>query len=622
MKETGFIKQNKEKWIEFEKILHLKKKDPERLSNLFVQITDDLSYSRTFYPNRSVRVYLNNIAQQVFYSIYKNKREKGSRFMLFWKDELPRLVYESGREMRLSFGVFIISLLLGIISCYNDPEFLRVVVGDEYVEMTKANIEKGDPMAVYKEMHQVDMFFGIAWNNIQVAFLIFLLGVFSGIGTISILVLNGIMVGVFQYFFIQRGLFMESFLTIWMHGTLEMASMVVAGGAGLVLGKGLVFPGTYSRIESFQISARRGLKVLMGCVPIIVFAALIESFVTRYSDAHWILKGSVILFSLLFIIGYFVYYPLMKARKGFITRPQEAKLPPTVDRPIDLNTIKTTGEVFSDAFIFLRKHARTVMLTCLCLAAAYTIMFMLLFSDRVYYDFTPQALDFISMIGNAFLYLGDLGIYFSISEKPLLMIANIILFSVLATAAAHLWNTAAAKQKQTAGANVVNFFRAFLVLLVTSLITWVHPVFFFLLLIFAFPILVCWLAVSQAEQGNVFSALGSAFKIVGSHYWSLVFLNFIFTVVSVIFLFLVSSPIVWLFFDLFISFFDLDADDYRVAVKIMVTFASFTALGLLFTMAYSGYVLFYHSAREAAEAISLKQKINNLRAGKQRAATA
>ena len=75
MRETDFINQNKNKWAELEELLHEDVKDPDKLSSLFVQVTDDLSYSRTFYPNRSVRVYLNNIAQQVFYRIYKNKKE-------------------------------------------------------------------------------------------------------------------------------------------------------------------------------------------------------------------------------------------------------------------------------------------------------------------------------------------------------------------------------------------------------------------------------------------------------------------------------------------------------------------------------------------------------------------
>jgi len=68
VRETNFIDQNKQKWNEFEKILQQSRRDPDKLSELFVQVTDDLSYSRTFYPNRSVKVYLNNLSQKIFFS--------------------------------------------------------------------------------------------------------------------------------------------------------------------------------------------------------------------------------------------------------------------------------------------------------------------------------------------------------------------------------------------------------------------------------------------------------------------------------------------------------------------------------------------------------------------------
>jgi len=106
MRETNFINQNKEKWKEYEEMLDRKTTDPDKLNRLFVQITDDLSYSRTFYPNRSVRVYLNNLAQQIFYNIYKNKKNPIGRFVSFWTDELPRLIYESRVAFRVAFIAF------------------------------------------------------------------------------------------------------------------------------------------------------------------------------------------------------------------------------------------------------------------------------------------------------------------------------------------------------------------------------------------------------------------------------------------------------------------------------------------------------------------------------------
>ena len=280
MRETSFIKQNKEKWAELERVMDKNVKDPEQLNELFIKVTDDLSYSRTYYSNRSVRVYLNGLAQRIFYSIYKNNRSRISRFTNFWTTELPILVYESKVAFRIAFGVFMAALFIGIISSINDPDFAQAILGESYIDMTIENIESGDPMAVYKSKGKTSMAIGITLNNILVAFRTFILGVFFMVGSIGILLYNGIMVGAFQYFFYEQGLLQESALTIWMHGTLEISAIVIAGAAGITMGRGLVFPGTLSRINAFQLSARRGLKIMVGVTPLFIIAGFIEGFLT------------------------------------------------------------------------------------------------------------------------------------------------------------------------------------------------------------------------------------------------------------------------------------------------------------------------------------------------------
>ena len=275
MRETKFIDQNKEKWEELEETMESRYYQPEKLLQLFVQILDDLSFSRTFYPNRSVRVYLNSLAQKIFFTIYKNRKSPFKRFSSFWIEELPQLVYESRKEFLLSFLIFAFSSLIGVLSTQMDPDFPTLILGEDYINMTLENIDSGDPMAVYKAKGAFGMSLGITINNLFVACLTFALGA-TYLGAIIILVRNGIMVGVFQYFFIQKGLFYESFLTIWIHGTLEISAIIIAGAAGLTMGKGLVFPGTFRRIQAFQKSARRGLKIMVGIFPIFVAAGFIE----------------------------------------------------------------------------------------------------------------------------------------------------------------------------------------------------------------------------------------------------------------------------------------------------------------------------------------------------------
>ena len=118
-------------------------------------------------------------------------------------------------------------------------------------------------MAVYKSMNNVDMFLGITLNNVKVALLAFALGVVFSFGAGFIIFTNGIMIGAFHYFFYQKGLLAVSLLSIWLHGTLEMSAVIVAGGAGIVIGNAMMFPGTYTRTESFRRGARDGIKIVI-----------------------------------------------------------------------------------------------------------------------------------------------------------------------------------------------------------------------------------------------------------------------------------------------------------------------------------------------------------------------
>ena len=96
------------------------------------------------------------------------------------------------------------------------------------------------------------MFVWIGFNNIKVAFLAFIGGFTLGLVTIYIMWSNGIMLGSFQYMFFAKGLGIKSVMVIWIHGTLEISAIVIAATAGFVLAAGILFPGTYSRFESFK----------------------------------------------------------------------------------------------------------------------------------------------------------------------------------------------------------------------------------------------------------------------------------------------------------------------------------------------------------------------------------
>ncbi|MCW8804808.1 MAG: stage II sporulation protein M, partial [Ignavibacteriaceae bacterium] len=110
-------------------------------------------------------------------------------------------------------------------------------------------------------------------------------------------------------------LLLDSILVIWIHGTLEISSIIIAGAAGLVLGNSILFPGTYSRLQSFRIGSKEGLKMIVSLIPIFIIAGFLESFVTRHTGMPVYLSLSIILGSLTFVIWYFLIYPAILYKK-------------------------------------------------------------------------------------------------------------------------------------------------------------------------------------------------------------------------------------------------------------------------------------------------------------------
>lgn len=305
MKEAVFVKRNTDKWREYEST---PTNNPDQLTERYVELTDDLSYSQTFYPNATVTKYLNGLAAQFHQKLFSNRREDRNRIKTFWITELPTLMYEVRFKLLYAFLFFLVAFLLGWVSAAHDDTFIRLILGDDYVNETLENIKKGDPLAIYKSQDQANMFLAITFNNIKVAFVAFALGLLFSAGTIFVLLQNGIMLGAFQFFFFARGLLLASLLKIWIHGTLEISAIVIAGCAGLVVGNSLLFPKTFSRLESFKKGVKKGLKIVVGLVPIFITAGFLESFVTRLTLPIPI-SCLIIGISAFFIIWYFVWYP-------------------------------------------------------------------------------------------------------------------------------------------------------------------------------------------------------------------------------------------------------------------------------------------------------------------------
>jgi uncharacterized membrane protein SpoIIM required for sporulation len=311
MREGQFIKRNIDRWKEYQEPAE----DPDETAKRFMNLVDDLSYAKTFYPFSNTVRFINGLASNIFLSIYKNKKEEKNRITSFFSTELPLIIYRRRRALLFSFLFFLLFTLIGVFSARQDQTFARAVLGDGYVDMTEQNIASGDPFGVYKDGNQFLMFVQIAFNNIRVAFYTFVLGITLGVGSVYMLFKNGLMLGVFEYLFFHHGLGLQSILVIFIHGTLEISAVVIAGASGLVIGNSILFPGTYTRLESLMRGGKDAVKIIVTLIPVFIIAAIFESYVTRHTGMPLWLSVSILSASLAFIVWYFIYFPIVVNKK-------------------------------------------------------------------------------------------------------------------------------------------------------------------------------------------------------------------------------------------------------------------------------------------------------------------
>jgi uncharacterized membrane protein SpoIIM required for sporulation len=614
MKETTFIENNKAKWAEFERLSEKNTTDPDKLSDLFIELTEDLSYAKTFYPKRSVRVYLNYLAQKVYVSFNKQKRTFFATFLDFWYEKLPLEMYKGRKELLYAFLFFAIAIVIGAVSSHIDPEFSRVILGDQYVDMTNEFINEGDPMAVYKQQDEGSMFLDITRNNIQVAFFAFILGIFFSVGSVFLLVSNGIMLGAFQYFFYIKGLFLTSFLVIWIHGTFEISVIIIAGAAGIVLGNGLLFPKTLTRAQSLQISARRGMNMLLGTLPIFVVAGFLEGYVTRHTEMPDEVKWAIILISLSIILGYFVIYPFRVAKRTHFDGVVEEK-PVHMDKVVLVkHSIRDLGHIFYDTFRFYRQSFGSLAKIIFGVNLPIIILYLLyLYSTNPFGDYLLEESEImgITTAFNRFDGIDWIGI-----------VMNILLISINVATVIHCTSFMGKKQpihyfKVWAKTIWPMLLKSFILISILYLFMFFAPAFLSWLLIFVSPFIAMIFYPVISGEKTFFKGIGKGFKY-GRKDWGQ-------TLVSVIMIGGLAYVFTWIYHNPFLPDFDLKSfvldeivrwhtvtvfDNFLTIKNFISSLFLLLIIQLLIPMLFIALSFQYWSIEDKEESISLRKRFD------------
>jgi uncharacterized membrane protein SpoIIM required for sporulation len=194
----------------------------------------------------------------------------------FFTETYPAAFRRHLRHCALALLLFIIGGLVGAVLTYQNPDFKVKILGPKMVETIDKHEMWTQSIVGVKPLASST----IMTNNISVGFLAFAFGITAGIGTIYMLAFNGLLIGVVGVACGLSGMSIQFWSFVAPHGVLELPAIFIAGGAGLRIAQGLLFPGILPRRDSLARAGSEAVQLLLGTVPILIIAGLIEAFIS------------------------------------------------------------------------------------------------------------------------------------------------------------------------------------------------------------------------------------------------------------------------------------------------------------------------------------------------------
>lgn len=282
-----YIQRNDPTWRRLEQLASTGAKNVRSLSDdeltelvgLYQRVSADLSHARGQYRDPDLNARLSRILGEARVVIYRRRSAAARTIRLFFTETFPVAVWHSRRYVAVSFVALMLPALAMGLWLANSPAVLDAAVPPDLQEL----IAQEEFASYYSSDAAENFATQVTFNNIQVAFLAFALGVIPLLGPVGVLALNGVNVGIMAAVMHQEGEAAQFWGLILPHGLLEISAIIVAGGAGLRLSWALVAPGDRTRSRAFRDEGMRAVVIVMGLALCFVVAGFIEGFVTPSS---------------------------------------------------------------------------------------------------------------------------------------------------------------------------------------------------------------------------------------------------------------------------------------------------------------------------------------------------
>jgi len=285
---TRWLEKRKPQWAKLEALLNrsqtsglksLARSDLQELSLLYRQTAADLAAIREDRGSVHYARYVNHLLVRAHNTIYSSHRASPMAAVWFFTKTYPTAFRRHLPQVILATLIFAVAGLVGAVLTYQNSDFKVKILGPQMVETIDRHQMWTHSIVGIKPVASST----IMTNNLSVGFTTFALGITAGLGTIYMMVFNGLLIGVIGVACYLSGMSLQLWSFVAPHGVLELPAIFIAGGAGLRIAQGLLFPGVLPRRDSLARAGSEAVQLLLGTLPILIIAGLIEGFVSPTS---------------------------------------------------------------------------------------------------------------------------------------------------------------------------------------------------------------------------------------------------------------------------------------------------------------------------------------------------
>jgi len=282
---THWLEKRKPYWTKLEALLNQSAKDGlksltrselQELSLLYRQTAADLAAIREDRGSVHFARYVNQLLVRAHNTIYSGRRASPKTIFSFFWDTYPSTFRRNLKHCLLSVLIFLVAGAVGAVLTYQNPDFKVKILGPEMVETIDRHEMWTHSIVGIKPLASS----AIMTNNMSVSFTTSAFGITAGVGTIYMMAFNGLKIGVIGMACHLSGMSLQFWSFVAPHGVLELPAIFIAGGAGLRIAQGLLFPGILPRRESLARAGLEAVQLVLGTIPILIIAGLIEAFVS------------------------------------------------------------------------------------------------------------------------------------------------------------------------------------------------------------------------------------------------------------------------------------------------------------------------------------------------------